>query len=340
MSRNRFPNYLHVWIVCACLIGVVFYVSLTNGAFDIAVLDVLRTLLRIDPVPEFDLVIFEFRLPRIVVGALVGFGLGAAGAVIQGVTRNGLADPGILGINAGAGAAIVIFMFLVQGQIRNAALMSVYAMPMFGMVGGLTAAFLIYFFARRGGVLDPQRLLLCGIAIGLGFGAITIYVSLKMNPRDFEMAVVWLAGSIWSSNWKYLMAMLPWLLVFVPILMSRAHLLDLYQLGEDKAKGLGVATEREKQILLLSSIGIIGSCVAVSGNIGFIGLLSPHIARRLAGLRHRRIVPLSGAIGMLLVMASDLIAKSIFAPAELPVGIVIAVVGVPYFVSLLLRAKK
>nr|WP_246068196.1 iron ABC transporter permease [Paenibacillus thermoaerophilus] len=328
-----------MWLACAGCIFAVFYVSLTNGTFDMSVREVLNTLLRIDPVPEHDLVIFEFRLPRIIVGALVGFGLGAAGAVIQGITRNELADPGILGINAGAGAAIVLFMFWFHGHFRGLDLLGIFAMPLFGLVGGLLAAVLIYWFSRVNGRLDPQRLILVGIAIGFGFGALALYVSLKMNPQDFEMATVWLTGSIWSSNWSYIGSMLPWLLVLIPIVIGRARILDLYQLGEDGAKSLGVRTEMEKHMLLLCSIGIISVCVSVSGNIGFVGLLSPHIAKRLAGLHHRRVIPLGGAIGMLLVMASDFIAKTVFAPVELPVGIVIAIVGVPYFVYLLYKTR-
>ncbi|WP_438445516.1 FecCD family ABC transporter permease [Gorillibacterium sp. sgz5001074] len=320
-------------------IAATFYISLTNGAFDISVGDVIRTLLRIHPVPDHDLVIFDFRLPRIVTGALVGFGLGTAGAVIQGVTRNELADPGVLGINAGAGAAVVAFMFFFGGTFNGSGLLHILAMPLFGLAGGLLAAVLIYAFAWQNGRLDPQRLLLTGIAMGSGFGAAAMYLSLKMNPKDFEMATVWLAGSIWNGNWTYILSILPWLLITIPVLYYRARVIDYLRLGEETATSLGIPAEREKQLLLLCSIGVISACVSVSGNIGFVGLIAPHIAKRLAGTRHTRILPLSGLLGMLLVMVSDFIAKTVFAPVELPAGIVIAMVGTPYFVYLLYRAR-
>lgn len=339
MHKDSARRYWTVLLASCGTILAVAYISLTNGIFDMTVADVMRTLLRIHPVPEHDLVIFDFRLPRIVIAALVGLGLGVAGAAIQGITRNGLADPGILGINAGAGAAIVIFMFFFEGQITGTGWLSVMARPLFGLAGGLGAALLIYIFAWRGGKLDPQRLILAGIAIGSGFGALSLYLSLKMNAQDFEMATVWLTGSIWNANWDYIVSMLPWLLIFVPVIMRKSTILDLFQLEENSVKGLGVATEKERSILLLSSIGIVSACVAVSGSIGFVGLIAPHIARRLVGIHHYRVVPLSGTIGMLLVIVSDFIAKTVFAPAELQVGIVISIIGVPYFVYLLFKAR-
>jgi iron complex transport system permease protein len=339
MPKDSAGRYWMVLLACCGIILVAIYVSLTNGVFDITVMDVIKTLLRIDPVPDHDLVIFDFRLPRIVIAALVGFGLGVAGAAIQGISRNGLADPGILGINAGAGAAIVIFMFFFEGQITGSGLLSILAMPLFGWVGGLGAAILIYLFSWRNGRLDPQRLILVGIAIGSGLGAMSLYLSLKMNPQNFEMAKVWLTGSIWNANWEYIASMLPWLLLLVPIIIRKSYILDLFQLGEESAKSLGVSTEKEKNVLLLCSVGIVSACVSVSGNIGFVGLMAPHIAKRLVGIHHRRVMPVCGTIGMLLVIVSDFIAKTVFSPVELPVGIVISIIGVPYFVYLLFKTR-
>ncbi|MFF2885729.1 FecCD family ABC transporter permease [Paenibacillus sp. NPDC057967] len=332
------------WLVAASTVAIMVfgaYLSLTNGMFDMSVADVLKTLLRIgESSREHDLVIVTFRLPRIVLAILVGFALGMAGSVIQGVMRNGLADPGILGINAGAGMAVVLFMFFFQGTVNATGWAAVMMMPMFGLIGGLLATTLIYMFAREQGRLDPQRFILVGIAIASGFGAITMYVSLKMNPNDFEMATVWLAGSIYSANWKFVATMLPWLILIPPVLWWRARTLDMLQLGEYNATGLGVPVEREKNVLLACSIGLVSASVAVSGSVGFVGLIAPHIARRLVGLRHRSIVPISGLIGAAMVVVGDFIGKTVFAPAELAVGIVISVIGVPYFVYLLIRSRS
>ncbi|GGJ71341.1 iron ABC transporter permease [Virgibacillus kapii] len=338
------PNYLKgrfilTIFIMLCLISLVFYISITNGSFDISVSNVIRTILRINPNEDYDLVIFDFRLPRIVIAGLVGLGLGMAGAVIQGVTRNGLADPGILGINAGAGAAIVAFMFFFQGNMNGTDLLSIMMQPIFGLVGGLLAAAIIFLFAWKNGKLDPQRLILTGIAIGSGFGAFSLYLSLKMKASDFEMATVWISGTIYNANWYYSLSMLPWLIIFIPIIYKKAYSLDLLQLEETSLKSLGMAVEREKSWLLISAVAIVSACVSVSGSIGFVGLMAPHIARRLIGLKHRYILPVSGLLGVLLVMASDFVAKTVFAPAELPVGIVISLIGVPYFLYLLVKTK-
>lgn len=325
---------------CIGIILLTMYMSLTNGAFDMAVKDVFGTLLRINPKPDFDFVIFELRLPRIVIAVLVGMGLAVAGAVLQGVTRNGLADPGILGINAGAGAAIVIFLFFYQGQIKGTGLAAIMAMPLFGLVGGLAAALLIYAISWKDGRLEPQRLLLTGIAAAAGLGAVSLYLTLKMNAKDFEMVAVWTSGSIYNANWKYIGAVVPWLVLLIPVIIRKSYILDLFQLDEDSVRSVGVASEKEKALLLLCSIGLVSACVSVSGGIGFIGLMAPHIARRLVGGAHKRILPVCGLVGALLVLVSDYIGRMLFAPAELPVGIVIVIIGVPYFIFLLYRNKK
>jgi iron complex transport system permease protein len=338
--RNTYYRFPLVVAGGIAIVLTAIYFSLTNGTFDMSIKEVFQTLLRLNPNSDFDLVVFEFRLPRIVLGALVGFALGMAGAVIQGVTRNGLADPGILGINAGAGMAVVLFMFLLQGQITMSGWLGVMMMPMFGVAGGLAATTAIFMFAREGGKLDPQRLILVGIAIASGFGAITMFFSLKMNPSDYEMAVAWLAGSLHSANWKFVVTMLPWLIILPPVIWFRSQVLDLFQLSEESVKSVGVSVEREKNILLLCSIGLISASVAVSGSIGFVGLIAPHLARQLVGLRHRHIIPVSGIAGMAIVVIGDFIGRTIFAPAELAAGIVVSVIGVPYFIYLLIRMRK
>ncbi len=340
MAKHPAMRMWIVLLVCCGITAVAIYLSITSGSFNLSVLDIVKTLLRIDRVPDHDLVIFEFRLPRIVLGMLVGFALGMAGAVVQGITRNGLADPGILGINAGAGMAVVLFMFLFRGEMDLTGSLSIMMMPIFGLIGGLAASALIVLFARQNGELDPQRLILVGIAMTTGFGAVTMFVSLKMNPQDYEMAVVWLAGSIYSANWKFVLAMLPWVILLPPLIWTRYRALDVLQLEEISAKGLGLPVDRERLLLLVCSVGLVAASVSVSGSIGFVGLIAPHMARRLVGRSHRHILPVSGAVGIAMVVVGDWIGKTIFAPAELAVGIVISVIGVPYFVYLLVRAEK
>ncbi|WP_186577952.1 FecCD family ABC transporter permease [Aquibacillus kalidii] len=339
MSNYSKAPYRWSLAIILLLTITIVWISLMNGTYELTIQEVFRSLFRIEANPDHDLVIFDFRLPRIVLAGLVGFSLGIAGAVLQGITRNGLADPGILGINAGAGAAIVLFMFFFQSQLDLSHWFTIMIQPLFGLIGGLAAASIILIFSLKNGSLDSQRLLLTGIAIGSGFGALALYLSLKMKAADFEMATVWISGSIYNANWVFIASMLPWLLFLVPIIYKKASMLDYFQLEEESMKSLGIVVDREKIVLLLASIGLVSASVSVSGSIGFIGLMSPHIAKRLVGIHHKQVIPICGAIGMFLVITSDFIAKTVFAPVEIPVGIVISIIGVPYFLYLLMKEK-
>lgn len=330
-------------VVCGVLLAAVLavlYAGITNGTFDLSALDVLRTLLRLQSVGDYDLVVFEFRLPRIIIGALVGAALAVAGAALQGITRNPLADPGILGIHSAAGLAIVLYMFFVQGSIKATGWLAAMTMPVFGWLGGLAAAALLLSLARHRGMLDPKRLILVGIALGTGFGAASLYISLKMDPQDFEMATVWLAGSIYSASWLQIAAVLPWVVLLLPVIWLRSYRLNLLHLDEVSVTGIGLDKDKERLLVLLLCVGLISAGVAVAGGVGFVGLIAPHIARRLVGNPYVYVLPTSALIGMLMVLAGDVIGKTVFAPAELPVGIVISVIGVPYFIYLLSRRQR
>ncbi|MGM9986168.1 MAG: FecCD family ABC transporter permease [Bacillaceae bacterium] len=340
MKLENRAKFLFVLLVGIALSIVVMYMSLTNGTFDMTAIDALRTLFRLEQISDFDLVIFEFRLPRIIIGALVGFALGIAGLVLQGITKNQLADPGILGIHSAAGLSIVLYMFFIQGTIKGASWLSIINMTFFGWVGGIAAAIFLMLFSRYRQEIDPKRLILVGIALNSGFSALTLYVSLKMNPQDFEMATVWLSGSIYSASWAQIVAILPWIVLLVPILLWKSSILNVLQLDDVTTTGIGVHLNRERKVLLISCVGLVSACVAVSGSIGFIGLIAPHIARRLVGIRHQYSILISGVIGMLMVLIGDFIGKTIFSPTELPVGIVIAIIGVPYFIYLLVKSRK
>ncbi|MEK4027270.1 iron ABC transporter permease [Pseudobacillus sp. FSL P4-0506] len=338
-TPKRFFLLIFMFLV---IIFVGFYLHITNGMFDMSILDIIRTLLGYESNEKFKLVIFDFRLPRIIIAALVGIGLAVAGVVFQGITKNGLADPGILGINAGAGAAIVIFMYFFQFQALlsdGSDWVTIMVMPLFGFVGGTVAVTLIFVLALKNGRLDMQRLILAGIAINSGFGALSMYISLKMNEKDFESAAVWQAGSIYNANWIFILAMLPWIVVLGFYLYKKAYLLDYFQLEENTVVSLGIKLEKEKIGMLLASVGLVSACVSVSGSIGFIGLMAPHIAKQLVGVRHKYALPISALTGAGLLIFSDFIAKTAFAPSELAVGIVVSIIGIPYFLYLLARVK-
>lgn len=337
--KKRMPLQVLLLVVILLAAGIL---HITSGAYYISAIDVIKTFFGQAANPQFELVVFEMRLPRLITAICVGVGLAIAGAALQQITKNPLADPGILGINAGAGSAVVLFMFLFQVPLASAEINSVtkiFFVPLFGFVGGAVAAALILVFAYKNGRMDMQRMILTGIAINAGFGALTLLFSLKMNPDDYETAAIWLNGSIFNSNWYFVIAMLPWILLLGAYLYKKANLLDYFQLEDEQVISLGIRLEKEKIWLLLASVGVVSACVSVSGSIGFIGLMAPHIARQLVGIQTRYVLPVSGLIGAMLVVVADYIAKTIFQPVELAVGVVVSLIGIPYFLYLLVKAK-
>ncbi|WP_312099449.1 iron ABC transporter permease [Niallia sp.] len=340
MDKEKKRTYLSLCVLI-CFIVLVTFISLSNGEYILSFQDIVKSIFRYHPAGDTDLVLFQFRLPRIILAILVGFGLGIAGSILQSITKNGLADPGILGINSGAGAAIVAYMFFFQGMLNMNvdSLWIVLTIPLIGLFGGFIAALIIFFLAKDRERLDSQKLILTGIAINSGCGSLAMYMSLKMKAQDFEMAAVWLNGSIYNANWQFILSILPWFLLIIPLIIRRAYSLDLFQLQETVMIGLGVKVEKEKWLLLLCAVGIIGACVSVSGSIGFIGLMSPHLARLLVGRKHRNSLIVCGLIGSLFMLIADFIGRTIVAPAEISAGIILSIIGAPYFVYLLVKTR-
>jgi len=323
--------------VLLVLILISFFVSLNMGFIRMAPMDVIKTLIGAGTEKD-QLVLFDFRLPRMVIALLIGAGLAVSGAILQGVAQNGLADPGILGINAGAGFAVVLFIYYFQGSTTSLGTLSIFIMPLAALAGGVIAAFLIYTLAWKKGV-TPVRLILVGIGVNAAFGAALIIFQLKMNPNDFMKATIWLSGSIWGTNWKFVLAVLPWILILIPYTIYKARYLNVLNLGDQVATGLGAAVERERRILLLLAVALAGSCVAVGGGIAFLGLVAPHLARRIVGPKHQFLLPTTALMGALLLLVADTIGRNILSPSEIPVGIVVSALGAPYFIYLLMKTN-
>lgn len=283
-----------------------------------------------------NLVLFDFRLPRIVISLLIGAGLAVSGCVMQGISRNALADPGILGINAGAGLMVMLFISF----FPNTTAAPIYLLPVLALIGaGLTAALICVLAYKKNQGFKPTGLLLTGIAVAAGISAAMIVLTLRLSPEKYQFVAVWLAGSIWGSSWKFVLALLPWILVLLPFVMYKAQVMNVLNLGESMATGLGASVTREQLKLLAAAVGLAASCVAVSGGIGFVGLIAPHLGRRLVGAKHQMLLPVTAMIGALLVITADTLSRSILQPSEIPTGIVVAVIGAPYFLYLLSRTR-
>ncbi|WP_101698562.1 FecCD family ABC transporter permease [Clostridium minihomine] len=322
-------------IGCAILLVLSFLISMNTGYTKLSPLDTLRTLFGGGTGKE-NLILFGFRLPRIVVSMLVGSGLALSGCIIQGISKNALADPGLLGINAGAGLMVILYVLFFGAQ----SFLSVFTLPFLALAGAGVTAVAIYALAfKKGEGVAPMRLILTGVAIQAGISALTTVLVVKLDETQFDFVATWQAGSIWGSNWKFVLALLPWLLVLIPYVLTKARVLDVLSLGDDVAYSLGASVEKERRRLLGASVALAASCVAVSGSISFVGLIAPHLARRLVGPRHAVLLPTCALTGAVLVSVADTIARVIVQPSEIPTGIMVAIIGAPYFLYLLAKSN-
>lgn len=328
-KRNRRHYMIFVGAIFAII--AMFFISLNTGSFKLTPSEVLHVLF-MSGTPQQELILYEFRLPRIFISMMVGAGLAVAGTVLQGITRNNLADPGIIGINAGASLMAVLFVVLMPDNH----VISTFVLPLAAFVGALLTAMLIYVLSyKKNEGITPIRILLNGIAVAAGISAFTIVLVLSITPEQYQFVATWMVGSVWGSTWKYVWALVPWIVILLPLIFRRANSLNVLNLSEQTAIGLGIQIEKERRYLMFLAVALAGASVSVSGSIGFVGLIAPHLARRLVGGNHKILLPVVAVVGALLVLTADTIGRSIFAPSEIPAGIVVAIIGAPYFLYLL-----
>ena len=316
-------------IVVAFGIGLfVSFATLGLGAVRVPQPDATKALFGFGTIDEVRTV-RDFELPRILIAWLAGGSLAIAGAVIQGVIRNPLASPDIIGVTKGAGLAVVVVLLAYPSA-------AVSYLPAAAFVGGVVAMAIVYLLAYRKGT-TPVRLALVGIAVAATFEAIIRYVMID-KQQAVGTALVWLTGSLAHVDMTTVWEFLPWVLVLVPLCFAYSLKLDLLGLGDDLASGLGVSVERTRRTALLIAVLLASATVAVMGTIAFIGLIGPHIARRLVGSRHAVLLPASAGIGAVLVLVADAIGRGAHPPVEIPAGMITALIGAPYFVYLLSRS--
>nr|WP_200900291.1 iron ABC transporter permease [Rubrobacter aplysinae] len=306
---------------------------LAVGEYPISLLDVARTLLGLqtgDPSNAF--IVETLRLPRALVALTVGAALAVSGALLQGLTRNPLAAPDIIGINAGA-ALVAVTLIVALPSVS-----SVY-LPPAAFCGALMVALLLYLLAWRGHS-SPMRLILIGIGLSAMAQALTWLMIVSGNVQELSRALVWLTGSVYARGWDELWALLPWVAVLVPFALLHARHLNALGLGDEVATGLGSRVELSRGLLLLASAGLAAAGVATAGTMVFVGLVAPHIARGLVGPPAGALIPTAAVTGAALVVLSDLAGRVLFAPTEIPAGIVTAVLGAPYFLYLLYRNRN
>lgn len=314
------------YVITLSLMVLLFGLSIRLGTYTLSFEEIWAAF---QPDDKNYFTLMEYRLPRAVLAILLGGALAISGVLVQSVVRNPLASPDILGINNAAGlVAVSVLMFLPN--------LAFYWMPIFAFLGGVLSFVILWIVC--GFNFRPIKMAIIGVALSALWAAISHYLMLT-NPVEINTAMLWLTGSLWGRSWSYLNVVLPWLVVLLPLPFIFCRDLDTLGLGENKASTLGVTVNKVQISVLVLAVALSTTAVAICGPIAFLGLVAPHLARRLVGGRHRTLLPAALIIGALLLQLSDILARVIDPPTELPAGILTAIIGAPYFFYLLMRTK-
>lgn len=322
MNRHRL-----VLIVLPLIVAALALVAIRVGAAELRWAEIAAAFAgRGDP--DLAYIVWNYRLPRILLAILVGGALSVSGLAAQAMLRNPLAAPDTLGVSSGAALGAVAAVLLLPPEWQSVWLTSASA-----LVGGLLGGALVYALAYRGGI-DPVRLALVGVAVS-ACGGTFVQLLVTRASANANTVLLWLNGSLWGRTWEQVLQAAPILLLGVPVMALLGRKLNVMALGDDASRGLGLPLEPVRLSILALAIVLAGGSVAAAGTIGFVGLVAPHMARRLAGRDHRVLVPVAAMLGAALVQAADIIGRVLAPPVEFPAGLVTAAVGAPYFLYLI-----
>ena len=326
--------------VLALLLPVVALLSLTVGTVSISWVEALRAVVGSSSTTQIDTILFDIRLPRILLAIFVGAVLATTGAVMQGLFRNPLADPSLIGVSSGASVGASLMIVTAGGFIQGGALVGISLVSIGAFVGGFTATLLVYRLATSGMGTSVTTMLLAGIAIGALAGALNSLLSYFSDNDMLRQISLWQMGNLSGASWLKVSIMGVVTILLMGLFPRDSRALNALLLGESEARHLGINVQRVKRrLIVLTALGV-GVSVAVAGLVGFVGLIMPHIIRLMIGPDHRWLIPASGLAGAILLVVADSLARVVVIPAELPTGILTAILGAPFFVALLLQQRK
>lgn len=320
------------FIILSLLSLFLFIFSLSVGSSFISPIDVVKQLFGYGS-GEYDFVLNTLRLPRVLLAFMVGAALGVAGLILQGVIRNPLASPDIIGVTAGASVGAIIFIVYFMGSI------SINWLPLTAILGASLVSTMIYLLSWKKGV-TPIRLVLMGIGVAAAMKAIVTMLLVMSEAAVTTKSYLWLTGSLYGANWQDVYSMFPWLLIFIPLTFLAARTVSVKELGDDIAVGLGVKVQFQRLLLLFISVALAGSAAAFAGGIEFVGLIAPHIGRMLIGRSFAGLVPICALLGGVMVVMADVVARTAFLPLDIPAGVFTAGIGAPFFIYLLYRNRN
>ena len=330
-TRTKKIGFIRVgltFFICLGIMVVLSLIALRIGSVEYSTSEIISALM--DPTSTTYTIIVNLRLPRVILAILVGMCLAASGTLLQAVMQNPLADPGIIGVSSGA-SVVATIVFLVTPTL-------IHSLPLLAFFGAAAACFLIYIMAWKKGV-DPTRIILAGTAINAMLGGVSSFLTL-LNSDNLQGVLSWMNGSLTAKSWGQVQVMAVYGIIGLVLALLCTKPANTLQLGDDMAKNLGVKVNHVRIILSGVAAFLAASTVAVVGMVGFVGLIVPHITRLLVGSNHRIMLPTSILMGGCVILFADTVGRTIAAPLEIPLGIIMSVIGGPFFLYLLRRGRK
>ncbi|MBB6217466.1 iron complex transport system permease protein [Anaerosolibacter carboniphilus] len=319
-----------------CILSILF--SLSMGQKHISMFKIVQIIFGGNNTGD-SLIIHTIRLPRTLVAFFVGTSLGLSGAILQGVVKNPLAAPNIIGITDSGSVGALIFLTLFTDPKNNALTTSIFYMPVFAFVGAFSAVLFVYLLAFKKGV-TPYRLIMIGIAVAGAAKAVTSILIINGPVVFIKEAQLWITGTVYGTNWSHVKLLSSWFFVLFIITIIYTRELNIQNLDDGISIGLGSSVEKNRFILMVLSAALASGAVAVGGGVSFVGLIAPHICRKLTNSSFENILPLSTLVGGIIVVLSDVAARTLFFPLDLPVGIFTAGIGAPFFIYLLVKNQQ
>ncbi|ADZ19838.1 Ferrichrome transport permease [Clostridium acetobutylicum EA 2018] len=333
IEKKREMKHRLVLLIIILLTVLTIVISLGIGDYALSYNNLIPTLLGQGSFKD-EFVLFDLRFPRMAITILSGMALALFGAVLQNITRNDLADPGIIGINSGAGVAVTVFFMYMPIDSKTFS----YLVPIIAFIGALITAVIIYLLAyKKNEGVQPLRLVLLGVGLSMALSGLMIVIMSLADRSKVDFISKWLAGNVWGLDWAFVLAIFPCIVILVPYILYKSNTLNIIKLSRDVSIGVGMSIEKERFKLLMASVALSSFAVSVTGNISFIGLMAPHIAKALVGHRNQMFIPIAILMGGWLLLLADTIGQHLLQSGNIPAGIVVSVIGAPYFIYLLLK---
>ncbi len=334
MFRNKF---LITSLVSLALLLILVLVYLTIGPYKTSFIDVINTLLG-NGTRFQKIAIFDLRLPRLLVGVFVAIGLSTAGCILQTIAKNDIADSNLIGINSGAALGAVIYITVnTTNFYTTLGNMAILMLPIFSIIGAVSVTLILYLLSNSKDGINIKRLLLIGVGLNAGATAFVTFLTFRGGTGEYERVLRWMNGSLESSSYRQLLIVVPFILAGFIFVMINYKKLNLMHLSDESCISLGLDLKKERIKFLIVVVLLVAISTAFTGSIAFVGLLSPHIAKKLVGTDHKKFIPLAAIISVILILIADLISKTMFAPTEIPIGVTVSLIGVPYFVYLIIK---